>query len=415
MKYFYIYYGLLIGIIIFLFIRSTTIREGAKGRKKKKNTINQEDDGDNETDLATQPVTTQPTATQPTATQPTATQPTAIQPTATQPITTQPTATQPITTQPTATQPTATQPIDQQTVQSILEKITPAILKPYIDNIKQSQDNVTQMQDELMQLQSNLNNKTATINNQQKQLNTDLNNVTSYYKDLSSNMLGQYTMYKTALANESSLGLSSIKSAVQTAQTSADIAKDNATVAQTYANKTQTIYNNVFGNTTANVVHNDLAVEGFSVCEGLSSIYTTDGTTPGNIFKLEEELVSAINDFNTQYAQYMRCKATTCTQNTVSEDTIKNKATAIQAKVQELKNAYATSSNDITGATYENNHRDIMDKANQLLQTRAELDAKIANIMQPASELNRFYDSTIYSKIVLSVLASSIAYYIITN
>ena len=76
---------------------------------------------------------------------------------------------------------------------------------------------------------------------------------------------------------------------------------------------------------------------------------------------------------------------------------------------------YKRTSADISGSVFNATHTEIMNKANTIMSTRAELDQKIANIMQPKQELTRNYDSTIYSKIVLSVLASSLAYYIIVE
>jgi ABC-type phosphate transport system auxiliary subunit len=314
-----------------------------------------------------------------------------------------------------------------------LEQITPNIvatlLKPQVDSITQSQTAISQSQSKIKQSQANiqktqssLQKNAKTLSNQQQKLKSDMNNMTNYYKDLSSNMFNQYTMYKTSLANESNLGMSSVKTAVQTAQTSASDANTSASKALDAATKTESIHRDVFGRTSAKVVQNNLAeFEGFSVREGATgSIYDRTNAQNQDIFELEHNVINALNDFNTMYAAYMKCKATGVTScnhdNTqVTESTLEAKATEIQTAIEALQAEYKKTTPDISGSTFDQNHQAIMTKANEIMSKRAELDAKIANIMQPNSELNRFYDSTIYSKIVLSVLASSLVYYVITE
>jgi hypothetical protein len=414
MKYFYIYGFLTCIIIVFLFVRGTTIREGAKGRKKKKKPTKDNDDKPTASTSTTAPSITTPSITTPSV--------------ATPSITSASTSTPSITTDSTSAANAATP--STQDVKSILEQITPnivaSLLKPQVDSITQSQTAISQSQSKIKQSQANiqktqssLQKNAKTLSNQQQKLKSDMNNMTNYYKDLSLNMFNQYTMYKTSLANESNLGLSSMKNAVQTAQTSATEANASASKALDAAAKTESIHRDVFGRTSAKVVQNNLAeFEGFSVLERDSSIYSQTNTNNPVIFELEHNVINALNDFNTMYAAYMKCKATGVTSckhdNTqVTESTLEAKATEIQTAIEALQAEYKKTTPDISGSTFDQNHQAIMTKANEIMSKRAELDAKIANIMQPNSELNRFYDSTIYSKIVLSVLASSLVYYVI--
>lgn len=408
-----IYIYLILSIIVTLFIHSTSVREGLKGRKKKNKKSDNEDDEPAApvTASATAPVTASAPAPVTAAAPAPATAPVTVTASAPATVTASAPVTAPVTTAP------VTAPVPAQTtenVKSILENITPTIiaslLKPQVDEIKQTQEAIAQTQ-------ADLNKNASQIYNQQNKINTDMNKMTSYYKDLSLNMFNQYTMYKTSLANESNLGLSSIKSSVQNAKTSAEEAKKNADNARNYADKTQSIHRDVFGKTTSAVIKNDLAnaYEGFSSKEGLGSIYDYSTNNNKNAFELQKTVVEKLNDFNTKYAAYMKCQATTCSVNNITETTVQAAATELQNAIAELKTKYGESSSDISGETYDANHQAIMDKVNNILSTRAELDQKITNIMQPKHELTRFYDSTIYTKIVLSVLASSLAYFIITE
>ncbi len=425
-----IYIYLILSIIVTLFIHSTSVREGLKGRKKKNKKSDNEDDEPAApvTAAATPvtapvPVTASAPVTAPATAAPVQTTAPVTAATApvTAPVTTMQT-TSSATTAPVQTTATTATPATTENVKSILENITPAILasllKPQVDEIKQTQATIAQTQEAIAQTQADLNKNASKINNQQNKINTDMNKMTSYYKDLSLNMFNQYTMYKTSLANESNLGLSSIKSSVQNAKTSAEEAKKNADNARNYADKTQSIHRDVFGKTTSAVIKNDLAnaYEGFSSKEGLGSIYDySTANNNQNAFELQKTVVEKLNDFNTKYAAYMKCQVTTCSVNNITETTVQNAATALQDAIAELKSKYDETSYDIPSSTYDANHQAILDKANNILSTRAELDQKITNIMQPKHELTRFYDSTIYTKIVLSVLASSLAYFIITE
>lgn len=398
-------------------MRGTTIREGAKGQKKKKKNNNTNDDEPSATPSSTSTTTATPSTTSATPSSTTAT------PSSTPSSTTDSTAT---TTDSTATPSVTTSAQD---VKSILEQITPnivaSLLKPQVDSITQAQtaiaqaqSNITQTQSDIQNTQTSLQKNAKSLSNHQQKLKSDMNNMTNYYKDLSLNMFNQYTMYKTSLANESNLGLSSVKTAVQTAQTSASDANASAVKSLDAAAKTESIHRDVFGQTSAKVVQNDLAgFEGFSSSESLYG-QTNPSTNNPVIFELEHDVIDKLNDFNTMYAASMKCKADSkyCTgTEATDETTLDNKATAIKTAIKALQDAYTTSSNDISGNTFDRNHQDIMTKATEIMSKRAELDAKVANIMKPNSELNRFYDSTIYSKIVLSVLASSLAYYVITE
>jgi hypothetical protein len=435
MKYFYIYGFLTCIIIVFIFVRGTTIREGAKVRKKKKKNNNANDDDEatpsttstvvkpSTTTLSVvKPSTTTPSITAtPSITTPSITSNSVVTPSTTTPSTTTPST---VTADSTSTPSITSAATGTQNVKSILEQITPnivaSLIKPQVDSITQAQtaiaqaqSNITQTQSDIQNTQSSLQKNAKTLSNQQQKLKSDMNNMTNYYKDLSLNMFNQYTMYKTSLANESNLGLSSVKTAVKNAQTSATDANASASKALDAAAKTESIHRDVFGKTSAKVVQNDLAgFEGFSSTE---SIYNQSNTNNPVIYELEHDVIDKLNDFNTKYAEYMKCKADSkfCTGTQVTQDDLKAKANEIQTAIKALQDAYTTSSSDISSLTFDQNHQAIMTKANEIMSKRAELDAKVANIMQPNSELNRFYDSTIYSKIVLSVLASSLAYYVI--
>ena len=139
------------------------------------------------------------------------------------------------------------------------------------------------------------------------------------------------------------------------------------------------------------------------------------------LFNLEKKLIEEINNFNTIYYEYVRCLSggsncnvgTPVTEQNVidASETVNNKATALQTE-------YSKANPQTTDATFKSTHESIMNKAKQIDELRRTMDTKMETILKnknPPNELTRQYDSTVYTGIVWSILATSVLFYIFTE
>ena len=92
-------------------------------------------------------------------------------------------------------------------------------------------------------------------------------------------------------------------------------------------------------------------------------------------------------------------------------------ATAVNDAVKALEEAYRLSpKND--GEIFESNHKEILEKAKTIDELRRSLDTKMDTIIKsknPPNELTQQYDSTVYTGIMWSVLATSVLFYVFTE
>jgi hypothetical protein len=261
-------------------------------------------------------------------------------------------------------------------------------------------------------------------------------------KEISDNLYSQYTMYKTDLQNDIKIAKDTINSAkteVISTKVDAIAAKDGA---QTYADKTQNIYDQVFGKSTFNAVQNSLNqiptkdtafttmfsessfvpntgyYETFVQREGFE---TPDfiGSQSQNIVALENDLFSKINDYNTKYDTYSRAKlqAATDAVNAANMQAVNNAATAVTNAATALQTAYPQAGT--TDATFKTNHAEILEKSKNIDKLRRDLDTKMTDIIKgkssPPNDFTQQYDSTVYTGIMWSILGTSTLYYIFTE
>jgi len=152
-----------------------------------------------------------------------------------------------------------------------------------------------------------------------------------------------------------------------------------------------------------------------------------------DIFKLEQDVMEKLNYFNQTYAAYLRCGSTgnsnqqyikDCPSVKPSAEDVDNAYNAVTAAATKLNNAMdlkSTSANNSTGgaknATYETNYNAIMKQYTDLVKKRKDIDNELAELYNTAESTSSFYDkmymTTMYSKILLTILATSIIYYTI--
>jgi hypothetical protein len=282
---------------------------------------------------------------------------------------------------------------------------------------------------EIKNKQSRIDNKLNRVNLQQQKINkkigsasTDLekqsqehnNKLTELYNKLLSDLSSQYNMYKTGLQNEISVATESVKTLnanVSDASEKVYSAKDEA---KGYADMTNKIYNDVFGKTTAMVVQQDNAEfsgkQGFTVMD--DSAYTANNK---NLFDLEKDVVIAINNFNTIYYEFIRCKTINCTGTVKTEGDVSTAADTLNAKIKLLQDAYNDANIQTNDATFQANHTEIMNKAKSIDELRRNLDSKMETLVKnrnPPTETTQQYDATIYAGIAWSVLATSLLFYV---
>jgi len=171
--------------------------------------------------------------------------------------------------------------------------------------------------------------------------------------------------------------------------------------------------------------------------EGLKGLdENLDATKPGsNIMDKEKELIKDLLEFNEKYARYLHCndkyaKAidTTCL-NYMTEKVngytninyLNNLGEQINYKITDI-NAYLDSikDGDRTGKDkYSKNHNNLISNHNSVLKLRNELDMKLTELYNPEKSVLADYktnfDSTIYSGILISALATSMLFYVFTE
>lgn len=176
------------------------------------------------------------------------------------------------------------------------------------------------------------------------------------------------------------------------------------------------------------------------------SLATSADTTTYTLFDLEKKVIQNLNDFNEKYAIYLRCSAgiypdaNASNYNVsypnkqgcqgASSDKEVNKVAAktaydkLNTSVQSLTNGLANlrSTGGITNEEYQERYNSILSKHNEILRIRHEIDEKMKDIAavdyadkrtgRPhISDVFAYHDTTIYSSMVLTVLATSLIYY----
>ena len=325
--------------------------------------------------------------------------------------------------------PSATTPANievvKSTVKAQLPSLVSGILAKPVTDIKNTQAKILAELRQVSSSQANLNKNIDNVNVDMKKGTQENNdNLKKTYDNLSSNLSQQYDMYKTGIANEGSTATSSIKNlnkSVTDASEQAVFARDKA---KEYADLSNKIYNDVFGGLTTRVIQQDNAEfvgkQGFTPMNGTG--YTNPDVNNKNLFDLEKQLVSAINDFNTSYYNFIRCSSggsVNCGNNITAAE-VEAKSNEVIRVASALQVAYNNAKTNIqtNDATFKTNHQEIMEKSKSIDELRRNLDAKMDAILKsrnPPNELTQQYDSTVYTGIMWSVLATSVLFYVFTE
>jgi hypothetical protein len=149
------------------------------------------------------------------------------------------------------------------------------------------------------------------------------------------------------------------------------------------------------------------------------------------IFALEKKLMADINDFNTKYSCYLHqtngnsdsdiraqirqnnnCSATIdLSAVNLAKQTV---ITDIQ-QIQSAINTYNTTQGKTNNVQYNAKYDQLITKYDTLLETRKDLDEKLAELYGTDDGINNYYvnqyRATMFSKIMLTILVTSLVYY----
>lgn len=306
---------------------------------------------------------------------------------------------------------------DKQIKEQVNKALPPLVsraLDPLINDINRTQKTTKNKLNNINKKINNFNNK---VTNSIKQLDSKtqdgITKLTETQKNVLSNLSQQYNMNKIGLSSQVSDATKIIKNMntqISDASNEAVVAKNDA---QKYSDLSQRIYNDVFGASTARVVHQDN--------QKLKENFTQMNTIHDNLFDLEKDLISKINQFNDTYYKYIRCSSggsqSYCATNNKTDVEVNTAATAVNDAVKALEDAYKLSPTN-TGSLFESNHKEILEKAKTIDELRRSLDTKMDTIIKsknPPNELTQQYDSTVYTGIMWSVLATSVLFYVFTE
>lgn len=167
--------------------------------------------------------------------------------------------------------------------------------------------------------------------------------------------------------------------------------------------------------------------------EGFSTVADSAYLNSADLFTLEKNVVSALKEFNEAYYAYRKClhdtptiSSTRCATElgnlTTKKDAVITVVNAfnVASAAMKAKMASTSTSTDngkqITQAEFEKRHDEIKTTATTVSALRAELDMKMANLLDkskgPFPETKNKYSSENYMTIGWSILATSVLYYV---
>jgi len=312
-------------------------------------------------------------------------------------------------------------------VKAQLPSLVSGVLAKPVTDIKSTQAKILAELKQVSTMQSDLKKNMNVVNTDMKKgMQENSDKLKNNYNNYSSNLSQQYDMYKTGINTEGSNAMSSIQNMNKSVTDASEQAIGARDKAKEYADLSNKIYNDVFGALTTRVIQQDNAEsqgkQGFTSMDGTG--YIKSDSSNKNLFDLEKDLVLKINQFNTTYYNFVRCSSggsVNCdTGNKKTEQNVKDDADAVLASATNLQNAYTNAKTNIltNDTTFKSNHQEIMDKSRSIDELRRNLDSKMDFIMKsrnPPNELTQQYDSTVYTGIMWSVLATSVLFYIFTE
>ena len=304
-----------------------------------------------------------------------------------------------------------------------------------ITNINNTQATAKNLLDTLQEKQTNVTNSVNNLNRDIKDTSQEYSDKLSKAHDEKLSILSQqYQSYNTGLLTQTTEATESIKktkseisNVLEQANQALDASRQLAEDSKQSAAEAKNHANNIFKALSANIIHNNnntFKKEPFEPMDGsgytAKNSYTSciNGATKDmNLFDLEKELIQTINEFNTTYYSFARCSSSG-TGNCNERDII-TKSDAVNCAATNLTEAYTKKVNIYTSdASFNINRQELMNKAKSVDEFRRSLDSKMDAIIKsknPPNELTQQYDSTVYTGILWSVLATSVLFYIFTE
>uniref|UniRef100_A0A6C0DBP1 Uncharacterized protein n=1 Tax=viral metagenome TaxID=1070528 RepID=A0A6C0DBP1_9ZZZZ len=152
------------------------------------------------------------------------------------------------------------------------------------------------------------------------------------------------------------------------------------------------------------------------IIEGLTN---TDMTNITTLMNKEKELVDQLADFNKKYERYIHCN-----DDSVKKDCVSGSEPTSQELISKMDaiNAIIDNMNHTTisqTTNYNSIHNNIVSDYDNVINLRNDLDMKLKQLYDPEKskivDFKYSYDSTIYSGILISALATSLLYFIFTE
>jgi hypothetical protein len=175
---------------------------------------------------------------------------------------------------------------------------------------------------------------------------------------------------------------------------------------------TSNLYNTVEGFTDyMSAYYNNMPI-----IEGLTD---TDMENITTLMTKERELLDQLADFNIKYERYIHCSDPTtnsdCGANEPTSQQLITKMNTINAIINSMN-----SKKELPQTTdYQSIHTNIVNDYDKVVNLRNDLDMKVKQLYDPEKskivDFKYSYDSTIYSGIIISALATSLLYYIFTE
>lgn len=177
----------------------------------------------------------------------------------------------------------------------------------------------------------------------------------------------------------------------------------------------------------------DTAYNGQLQLEGFSTVADSAYLNSSDLFVLERNVVLALKEFNEAYYAYRKCLhdtptisssrcATELANLTSKKDAVITVVNAFNVASAAMKTKMASTSTStdngkrITQAEFEKRHDEIKTTAQTVSELRAELDMKMANLLDkskgPFPEAKNKYNAENYVTIGWSILATSVLYYV---
>lgn len=311
---------------------------------------------------------------------------------------------------------------DKKEVRKVVKEILPKMLKPPIAEIKKQQKEISSNLRGLSTRYKEFNKQIADANLKIGQRIQQYNNrISNFNKKIKADLNGQYDMYKTGLSNDAAVVANLIKQTDSNNSNLSEKITNTKNETKQYADDTKRIYDDVFGASTAKVIKQNnsefKATEGFETKDYTG--YATPNSNNKNLFHLENNLIQELNTFNTIYYSYVQCysKGTCDVGNRKTISDVTTQADIVNAAITNLKNEYDRQNISTKENIFENNHNEILNDSKSVDELRRSLDTKMDQILQnkKSSVEAQQHDSAVYAGIIWSILAISILFYIITE